>query len=138
MGSLESLWEQGTGEGHSGFLGTIPTRLPLDSTTLKTHCERWTFLESLEACLALHDRPDSHRSDHAKQKEKEANSLSTCTPLKEILRKQGHTEELRELTNSPPISLLPFLYNSESQLLRIKQMDMLKTSVGRRQLWEKS
>lgn len=46
-------------------------------------------------------------------------------------------EELRELMNSPP-PLLPFLYNSESQLLRIKQMDMLKTSVGRRQLWEKS
>ena len=64
--------------------------------------------------------------------------MSTCTPLKEVLRKQGHTEELRELMNSPPISLLPFLYNSASQLLRIKQMDMLKTSVGRRQLWEKS
>lgn len=39
--------------------------------------------------------------------------------------------------NSPNL-LLPFLYNSESQLLRIKQMDMLKTSVGRRQPWEKS
>ena len=46
-------------------------------------------------------------------------------------------EELRELMNSTQI-LLPFLYNTESQLLRIKQMDMLKISVSRRQLWEKS
>ena len=47
-------------------------------------------------------------------------------------------EERRELMNSPPIFLLPFLYNTESQLLRLKQMDMLKISVTRRQLWGKS
>ena len=42
-GTLESLWEQGTREGHSGFLGTNPIRLPLDSTTLKKHCEDGHF-----------------------------------------------------------------------------------------------
>ena len=43
MGTLESLREQGTREGHSGFLGTNPIRLPLDSTTLKKHCEDGHF-----------------------------------------------------------------------------------------------
>ena len=64
--------------------------------------------------------------------------MSTHTPLKEIPRKKGDMEERRELMNSPPIFLLPFLYNTESQLLRLKEMDMLKISVTRRQLWGKS
>lgn len=37
--------------------------------------------------------------------------------------------------NSPQIFPLPFLRNTESQLLNIKQMDMLKISTSRRQLW---
>lgn len=45
-------------------------------------------------------------------------------------------EQLREFMNSPQTLPLPFLYNTESQLLKIKQMDMLKISISRRQLWK--
>lgn len=44
-------------------------------------------------------------------------------------------ERLRKFINSPQILLLPSTRNTESQLLKIKQMDMLKISTSRRRRW---
>lgn len=108
---------------------TNPIKLPFRLCHSDKTPWRWTFLESREACLIFHDVM-------LRIKNKSKQFVNTYTTWKNYQKTRTHGTAQR-IHESPQILPLPFLYNTESQLLKIKQMDMLKISISRRQLWEK-